>query len=175
MYNEDFLYGEWLALPADEDEIEEAMKHIGISTTNEYGITYEEYFITDYEGTIIPDKFGEYTPIEEINDFAQELDDYVSDESDLELIKDVFEITNDLDSAIEVFRTNGYILYQDCYSMRQVAEEYAYNLEFEEVDEAYKKAVENGATPVLEPELEPWGQRTCYIADPEGKLIEIGS
>ena len=31
---------------------------------------------------------------------------------------------------------------------------------FEEVDEAFKKAVENGAEPVLEPELEPWGQRT---------------
>ena len=46
---------------------------------------------------------------------------------------------------------------------------------FAEVDTAFKKAVENGATPVLEPELEPWGQRTCYIADPEGNLIEIGS
>ena len=46
---------------------------------------------------------------------------------------------------------------------------------FEEVDKAYKKAVENGATSVLEPELGPWGQRTCYIADPEGNLIEIGS
>lgn len=46
---------------------------------------------------------------------------------------------------------------------------------FAEVDEAYKRAVENGATPVLEPEDEPWGQRTCYIADPEGNLIEIGS
>ena len=46
---------------------------------------------------------------------------------------------------------------------------------FEEVDEAYKKAVENGAAAVLSPELEPWGQRTCYIADPEGNLIEIGS
>ena len=46
---------------------------------------------------------------------------------------------------------------------------------FEEVDEAYKNAVEKGATPVLAPELEPWGQRTCYIADPEGNLIEIGS
>ena len=31
------------------------------------------------------------------------------------------------------------------------------------------------STSVLEPELEPWGQRTCYIADPEGNLIEIGS
>jgi catechol 2,3-dioxygenase-like lactoylglutathione lyase family enzyme len=46
---------------------------------------------------------------------------------------------------------------------------------FEEVDTAFRKAVENGAKPVLEPELEPWGQRTCYIADPEGNLIEIGS
>ena len=46
---------------------------------------------------------------------------------------------------------------------------------FKEVDEAYNKAVQNGATSVLAPELEPWGQRTCYIADPEGNLIEIGS
>ncbi len=46
---------------------------------------------------------------------------------------------------------------------------------FEEVDTAFRKAVENGAQPVLEPTTEPWGQRTCYIADPEGNLIEIGS
>ena len=46
---------------------------------------------------------------------------------------------------------------------------------FEEVDIAYNNAIRNGATSVLEPELEPWGQRTCYISDPEGNLIEIGS
>lgn len=46
---------------------------------------------------------------------------------------------------------------------------------FEEVDAEYRKAVEKGAKPVLEPTTEPWGQRTCYIADPEGNLIEIGS
>jgi len=46
---------------------------------------------------------------------------------------------------------------------------------FEEVDAEYKKAVEKGAVPILEPTTEPWGQRTCYIADPEGNLIEIGS
>ena len=32
-----------------------------------------------------------------------------------------------------------------------------------------------GAVSVLAPETEMWGQRTCYIADPEGNLIEIGS
>ncbi len=46
---------------------------------------------------------------------------------------------------------------------------------FEEVDKRFAEAVSKGATPVLEPENEPWGQRTCYIADPEGNLIEIGS
>lgn len=46
---------------------------------------------------------------------------------------------------------------------------------FEEVDASFRRTVENGATPVLEPTTEPWGQRTCYIADPEGNLIEIGS
>lgn len=46
---------------------------------------------------------------------------------------------------------------------------------FDEVDKAYAAAIAKGAVSVLEPETEPWGQRTCYIADPEGNLIEIGS
>ena len=46
---------------------------------------------------------------------------------------------------------------------------------FEEVDKAYEDAVAKGAVSVLAPETEPWGQRTCYIADPEGNLVEIGS
>lgn len=46
---------------------------------------------------------------------------------------------------------------------------------FEEVDEEYRKAIGKGAVSVLVPTTEPWGQRTCYIADPEGNLIEIGS
>ena len=46
---------------------------------------------------------------------------------------------------------------------------------FEEVDAQYARVTAMGAQPVLEPTTEPWGQRTCYIADPEGNLIEIGS
>ncbi len=46
---------------------------------------------------------------------------------------------------------------------------------YEEVDKAYNDAVAKGAASVLPPEDEPWGQRTCYIADPEGNLVEIGS
>ena len=46
---------------------------------------------------------------------------------------------------------------------------------FEEVDKRFAEVVGKGATPVLEPTTMKWGQRTCYIADPEGNLIEIGS
>ena len=46
---------------------------------------------------------------------------------------------------------------------------------FEDVDKEFERTVKLGARPVLGPTTEPWGQRTCYIADPEGNLIEIGS
>ena len=46
---------------------------------------------------------------------------------------------------------------------------------YEAVDLTFKEVVSKGAIPVLEPATEPWGQRTCYVADPEGNLIEIGS
>ncbi len=43
------------------------------------------------------------------------------------------------------------------------------------VDKAYAAVTAAGAEGIMEPTTEPWGQRTCYIADPEGNLIEIGS
>lgn len=46
---------------------------------------------------------------------------------------------------------------------------------YDAVDQTFVELLLKGATPVLEPTTEPWGQRTCYIADPEGNLIEIGS
>jgi len=46
---------------------------------------------------------------------------------------------------------------------------------FADVDNEFEKVTNLGAKAILFPENEPWGQRTCYIADPEGNLIEIGS
>ena len=43
------------------------------------------------------------------------------------------------------------------------------------VDEAFDRVIRAGAKEVMKPITEPWGQRTCYIADPEGNLVEIGS
>lgn len=46
---------------------------------------------------------------------------------------------------------------------------------FKDVDAEYDRAVAMGAKSVFQPQTMPWGQRTCYIADPEGNLIEIHS
>ncbi|WP_124067141.1 VOC family protein [Clostridium sp. E02] len=43
------------------------------------------------------------------------------------------------------------------------------------VDDTFNEVISKGAVIFLKPTTEPWGQRTCYIADPEGNLIEIGS
>lgn len=43
------------------------------------------------------------------------------------------------------------------------------------IDDTFKQVVSKGAEPIMQPNTEPWGQRTCYVADPEGNLIEIGS
>lgn len=46
---------------------------------------------------------------------------------------------------------------------------------YAEVDRTFREVTDQGAVPVMASVTEPWGQRTCYVADPEGNLIEIGS
>ena len=45
----------------------------------------------------------------------------------------------------------------------------------EDVPSSFKKAIENGATAVLEPKTKPWGQTVAYVRDLNGVLVEIGS
>ncbi|AEF84295.1 glyoxalase family protein [Treponema primitia ZAS-2] len=54
--------------------------------------------------------------------------------------------------------------------------EIAFNLKtYDAVDKKYKRLIELGAESLFPPTTMPWGQHTCYIADPEGNLLEIGS
>lgn len=41
------------------------------------------------------------------------------------------------------------------------------------VDEAYRKIITLGATPVQTPADMPWGQRTAIFADPDGNIHEL--
>lgn len=42
-----------------------------------------------------------------------------------------------------------------------------------DVDAAYGSLVDAGAAPVCPPTDRPWGQRTAYVADPDGHLVEL--
>ena len=42
-----------------------------------------------------------------------------------------------------------------------------------DVDAAYAEVLAGGASPVTEPTTRPWAQRTAYIRDPDGHLIEL--
>ena len=42
-----------------------------------------------------------------------------------------------------------------------------------DVDAAYKELIEKGASKATPPTTRPWGQRTAYVHDPDGHLIEL--
>ncbi|KAG0502953.1 hypothetical protein HPP92_003025 [Vanilla planifolia] len=46
---------------------------------------------------------------------------------------------------------------------------------FQDVDAAYKTAVEKGAEPVSPPEEKEWGQRVGYVRDIDGIVVRLGS
>ncbi|KAJ8750523.1 hypothetical protein K2173_015675 [Erythroxylum novogranatense] len=46
---------------------------------------------------------------------------------------------------------------------------------YSDVDAAYKRAVENGAIAVSQPEDREWGQRVGYVRDIDGNVVRMGS
>jgi len=54
--------------------------------------------------------------------------------------------------------------------------EIAFNLKtYDDVDKEYKRLMNLGVKSVFPPTTMPWGQRTSYVSDQEGNLLEIGS
>jgi lactoylglutathione lyase len=43
----------------------------------------------------------------------------------------------------------------------------------EDCDAAYDELVSGGATPAVPPTDRTWGQRTAYVVDPDGHLVEL--
>lgn len=69
-YNEGCLMGEWVKLPVPEDKLEAVFRRIGIN--ERYG---NGYFITDYE-SLFPNLYiSEYASINELNEFAERVEE----------------------------------------------------------------------------------------------------
>lgn len=103
-YNEGELCGEFLKLPATEDEVKALLSRIGVD-----GVLYEETFITDYETDLAGmQNLGEYESLDELNYLAVLLDELDNEEQEkfsaaLELgdhtssVKDLINLTQNLD------------------------------------------------------------------------------
>lgn len=101
-----------------------------------------------------------------------------------------FEITEDESTENVYLKKDGvlFLMYgrKDFEKMTSHPYSYAKNINghfeialcienYSAVDKAFEDVVSKGATIIMKPTTESWGQRTCYISYPEGNLIEIGS
>lgn len=122
-YNEGYLVGEWISLPATEEELEELFVRIKVGHYNEEGeyvpyymengIIYEEVAIHDYETEISGLTIDEYDSISRLNELAEELED-----RDLEEIEAIIEATGySLDEALEI---DDYTFFKD-WTLEDVA------------------------------------------------------
>lgn len=114
-YNEGELVGEWVELPATDEELEAVKARIGINAE------YEEWFITDYETDVEGVEVGEYDNLEELNELAEQLDEL--DESDMIAIQAYLLNGSDFKEALEKVQDGDYRIYSDCDSMTDVAYE----------------------------------------------------
>ena len=96
-YNEGYLIGEWLELPASQQEIDETMAKIGINEE------YEEWFITDYETDIKGIEIGEYSNLHKLNEIAEELESLNEDSA---IIEAIFNYCQDVQETINIIQNN---------------------------------------------------------------------
>lgn len=118
-YNEGELIYSRLVLPATTEEIQTAYDEIGIAD----GTMYEEAFISDYETDINGLSISEYASISDLNELAEELENF--DECELEAFGAMLDFGYATDEALQKVQDNEYRLYDGCHSMAEVAEMYA--------------------------------------------------
>lgn len=119
-YNEGEIIDKAVNFPlADEDEIKNILKEIGI------GAEYEEYFVADYDAEFDTTDLGEYTPLSRL----QEIGERYSELSDEErtVFNEISSETSTLDEAFDIVEDGNYIIYSDCDSMKDVAYQYVDN------------------------------------------------
>ena len=123
-YNEGVLAYKLISFPIDDEELNEALKEIGCSYTDEEGKEhnplYEEYFFSDWDCTL-PFDFGEYESITEVNEIAERVEALETYEQDvLKVILE--EHTSNVDEALQIVEDCNYTTWYGCYSMADVAE-----------------------------------------------------
>lgn len=114
-YNEGFLVGEWVELPATDEELEAVKTRIGINAE------YEEMFISDYETDVDGVEVGEYENLEELNELAESLENL--DDDEMIAMQAMLLDGYSFKEALEKVQDGDYRVYSGCDSMTDVAYE----------------------------------------------------
>ena len=106
--------GEWVKFPTTAEELKKVFERIGIGSKDEFGQTYEEWFITDYDCYVdgLYDLLGEYANLDELNYLASKLDDMSQDE--YERFQAAMEIGDHTGSIQELINLTENL---DCYDV----------------------------------------------------------
>jgi len=122
-YNEGELIGEWLELPATDEEIVRTQWAIQLDDE------YEEYFITDDEDS--PIEIYEYSNLDYLNRVAESYEDL--NESEKEVLTHLTKYHGyDYDKAIEVIEKGEYTTYSDVKTEEDLGYALAENMEIPE-------------------------------------------
>ena len=113
-YNEGALVGEWVKFPTTAEELKQVFERIGIGAKDDFGQTYEEWFITDYDCYVdgLYDLLGEYANLDELNYLASKLDEMSQDE--YERFQAAMEIGDHTGSIQELINLTENL---DCYDV----------------------------------------------------------
>ncbi|SCI72942.1 Antirestriction protein [uncultured Clostridium sp.] len=110
-YNEGALVGEWVNLPCE--GLEEVLDKISNNGK-------DELFISDYETDISGLKVAEYKDILQLNEIAEEIDNF-DDEEVIIFQAYLDQYANDIEQALEEVRQGNYTIYENCDNMEDVA------------------------------------------------------
>ena len=101
-------------VPTTAEELKKVFERIGIGAKDDFGQTYEEWFITDYDCYVdgLYDLLGEYANLDELNYLASKLDDMSQDE--YERFQAAMEIGDHTGSIQELINLTENL---DCYDV----------------------------------------------------------
>ena len=145
-YNEGALVGEWVKFPTTAEELKKVFERIGIGAKDDFGQTYEEWFITDYDCYVdgLYDLLGEYANLDELNYLAFKLDNMSQDE--YERFQAAMEIGDHTGSIHELINLTEnldcYDIYPDIYDHDDLGRYYIEELDAMQVPEHLRNYID---------------------------------
>lgn len=177
-YNEGALVGEWVKFPTTAEELKKVFERIGIGAKDDFGQTYEEWFITDYDCYVdgLYDLLGEYANLDELNYLASKLDDMSQDEYErFQAAMEIGEHTGSIQELINLTENlDCYDIYPDIHDHDDLGRYYIEELDAMQVPEHLRNYIDYEAYG-RDIALEESGQFTelGYVRDTGDRFDEV--